>query len=75
MRDATEPSCWVIRTDRRYAETLIGPELEAGVLRQGWGWDLSHDLRAIRKVLDHNPESLDDGQWEAWSHNRRLLPR
>lgn len=74
MSEDTEPRCWVVRTDRRYCQDLIGPELEEGVLRQGWGWDASQDLRVIRAAIDANPADVDDDQWEAWSHNRRLLP-
>lgn len=74
MKPSIRPRCWVVRTDRRVAEALIGPELERGVLRQGWGWDSSQDLRVIRAALDAGPNELDDDQWESWSHNRRLLP-
>jgi hypothetical protein len=57
------------------AEELIAPELEHGVLRQGWGWDPYQDLRVIRTALEQTGgDDLDDEQWKAWSHNRRLLP-
>jgi hypothetical protein len=39
-------NCWAFRVDRRYV-TDLDAELQAGWLRQGWGWDVKQDLRAM----------------------------
>jgi hypothetical protein len=67
------PRCWAIRTDRSHRDDLIVPALRNGVLRQGWGYDDSQDLRRIRARLDAG-RCLDPAEREAWSRNRRLLP-
>lgn len=68
-----EVRCWVVRTDAAVREDLIVPELRRGVLRQGWGYSPSQDLRRIRGRLAAGT-ALDDEERAAWSHNRRLLP-
>lgn len=72
MNDATR-RCWVVRTDRTVVTDLIAPELERGVLRQGWGWDRSQDLRVVRAALDHARGQVSDAQRSAWTHAWRLL--
>jgi hypothetical protein len=44
--DAGTQNCWAFRIDRRYVADL-DTELQAGQLRQGWGWDAKQDLRAM----------------------------
>jgi hypothetical protein len=44
--DTATQNCWAFRVDRRYVADL-DEELQAGQLRQGWGWDAKQDLRAM----------------------------
>lgn len=64
------PRYLVVRTDRRHA-TFIARELEAGRLRQGWGYLPEQDLRAIRVKMSARAP-LTDAASAAW-RNRRLL--
>ena len=60
----------VVRTDKRKKE-FIRRELEAGRLRQGWGWKPEHDLRALgaRMASGAKPTEEEVAVWR----NRRLL--
>ncbi len=60
----------VVRTDRSKKD-LILRELEAGRLRQGWGWKPEHDLRLLRQKLLRGVK-LSDEEASVW-RNRRLL--
>lgn len=64
------PRYFVVRTDKRRA-AFIRKELEAGRLRQGWGWQPEQDIRLIRRKLDEGG-SLTAEETAAW-RNRRLL--
>jgi hypothetical protein len=44
--DPSPSNCWAFRVDRRYVADLDA-ELKVGRLRQGWGWDVKQDLRAM----------------------------
>jgi hypothetical protein len=70
---ADKARAWAIRTDRAHREDLILPEVRSGVLRQGWGYDRSQNLRRIRGRLNGGVP-LDDVEQDAWARNRRLLP-
>ena len=63
---------WALRTDQQRREFFWG-ELQAGRLRQGWGYrpdlDLEH-LADLRRRGVHLPTYQQD----AWRGNRRLLP-
>lgn len=60
----------VFRTDRDAAES-IWLELQAGRLRQGWGWLDEQDLRLLRKKRLAGQE-LTRNEASAW-RNRRML--
>jgi len=59
-----------IRTDKRRSSFIL-KELEAGRLRQGWGWRPEHDLRALKQRIASG-EKLNDELAAVW-RNRRLL--
>lgn len=63
------PSYAAIRTDKS-STPLILRELEAGRLRQGWGWEDYHDLRLLRAKRQAG-QPLEGDEHEAWL-NRRL---
>ena len=64
------PRYWALRTDpKRRAE--LWDEIQAGRLRQGWGWDPDMDLQVIAERLATG-EPLSDWQRQAWA-NRRML--
>lgn len=56
---------WAIRTDQARAEDLIVPELRAGRLRQGWGWEANQDLRFLRAARSAG-RPLSARQRAAW---------
>jgi hypothetical protein len=60
----------VMRTDKRRRD-FISRELEAGRLRQGWGWKPEHDLRVLREKLSAGAK-LNEEESSVW-RNRRLL--
>lgn len=64
---------WVIRTDRRAARDILGPELREGRLRQGWGYLPEQDLRLVSARLEAGG-TLSGDQAAAWAHAWRLLP-
>jgi len=50
--------CWVVRTDKANRSLLLS-ELNAGRLRQGWGYDPSQDLRLIQAKTSQGAKSSD----------------
>jgi hypothetical protein len=62
-----------MRTDTRNNTDYIWRELEAGRLRQGWGYRPDQDLYDIGRVRAEGGR-LNDHQKVTWRGNRRLLP-
>jgi hypothetical protein len=65
---------WAIRTDRDN-KPLLFSELREGRLRQGWGYDLSQDLRLIQGEIVQGGnwwERLSETQKEVLPHLRML---
>lgn len=63
---------WFVRTAKKWAD-LLTAELEAGRLRQGWGYLPEQDLRMISAARERG-EPLSSDQQLCWRGNRRLLP-
>ena len=63
------PRFWFQRTSRKFVK-MLSEELEAGRLRQGWGYLPEQDLRTIRAAK----KPLSDHQKACWRGNRRMLP-
>jgi hypothetical protein len=61
---------WMMRTDRTNA-TWLWSEVEAGRLRQGWGYQPKQDLALMRDRADRG-EAFDGDDDLAWD-NRRML--
>jgi hypothetical protein len=59
-----------VRTDREHQKFLMS-ELEAGRLRQGWGYDGCQDLRKLVKKVEAD-KTLNEDEEDSW-RNRRLL--
>lgn len=73
QREGPQPGatrCWAVRTDQNRRGDLWA-ELQAGRLRQGWGWDPEMDLEVIAERVAAR-EPLTEWQRQAWE-NRRLL--
>ena len=70
LTDNSKPRYWMMRTDRTEAGELTR-ELDAGRLRQGWGWE-GADLRSLRAAIE-NGEQLDSVEADVLRRNRRLL--
>ena len=79
MEDAAQglSRAWAMRTSRdgdahrRY----VREELDAGVLRQGWGYVPQQDLRQVRAIVDDRARgwtSLSEDQRWAWGHWKML---
>ena len=64
------PRYWALRTDRR---AFFWRELQAGRLRQGWGYRPELDLENL-ELLRRRGVKLRKYQQDAWRGNRRLLP-
>jgi hypothetical protein len=62
---------WVIRTDKAKTD-YIWSELEAGRLRQGWGYRTDQDLNILKALRDQG-EPMSADQQASWRGNRRLL--
>ncbi len=62
---------WVIRTDKAKTD-YVWSELEAGRLRQGWGYSKDQDLNLLRSLRDRG-EPMSSDQQASWRGNRRLL--
>lgn len=63
---------WALRTDQARRD-FIWAELQAGRLRQGWGYRDDLDLEHLAQ-LRRNGVKLPKYQQDAWRGNRRLLP-
>jgi hypothetical protein len=66
------PRYWALRTDQA-RRAFIWRELQAGRLRQGWGYRPELDLENLAQ-LRHRGVKLAKYQQDAWRGNRRLLP-
>ena len=64
--------CWALRTDQQ-RRTFFWSELQAGRLRQGWGYRPDLDLAHLAD-LRRRGVRLPKYQQDAWRGNRRLLP-
>lgn len=63
---------WALRTDQNRRSFFWG-ELQAGRLRQGWGYRPEQNLERLAEARGRGG-SLPDYQRDAWRGNRRLLP-
>jgi hypothetical protein len=63
---------WALRTDQARRDFIWG-ELQAGRLRQGWGYLPDLDLEHLAE-LKRRGVRLPKYQQDAWRGNRRLLP-
>lgn len=63
---------WALRTDQA-RRAFFWSELQAGRLRQGWGYRPDLDLEHLAD-LRHRGVKLPKYQQDAWRGNRRLLP-
>lgn len=63
----------MMRVDHREARDFLWGELQAGRLRQGWGYQQDQDLTVIagRK---REGTALSPAQQDTWRGNRRMLP-
>jgi len=68
----TNARCWGMRVDHWETSNLLWSELEAGRLRQGWGYQADQDVRLLSKLRAEG-KSLNDDQKSSWRGNRRLL--
>lgn len=66
------PRYWALRTDQARRD-FIWRELQAGRLRQGWGYSPDLDLEHLA-ALKRRGVRLPKYQRDAWRGNRRLLP-
>lgn len=58
---------WVVRTDPGSRESVILPSLEAGLLRQGWGYQEDQDLNVIGPiVMSQGRGALNADQKATW---------
>lgn len=64
---------WAIRTDTRHNTPYLWRELQAGRLRQGWGYRADQELDAIARIRAAGGR-LNEHQRATWRGNRRLLP-
>ncbi|MDP8904018.1 MAG: hypothetical protein M3N29_01655 [Chloroflexota bacterium] len=64
---------WAMRTDTRHNTDWLWRELQAGRLRQGWGYRPDQDLYGIGRIRAAGGR-LNDHQKITWRGNRRLLP-
>lgn len=63
---------WALRTDQS-RRSFIWSELQAGRLRQGWGYRPDMDLEHLAEIRRRGG-TLTGHQQDAWRGNRRLLP-
>lgn len=63
---------WAIRTDQS-RRAFIWSEVQAGRLRQGWGYRPDMDLETLAGIRRLGGR-LEKHQQDAWRGNRRLLP-
>jgi hypothetical protein len=64
---------WAMRTDVN-ARDRLWPEIQAGRLRQGWGWDPEMDLELISDLVTEG-KPLTEWQQQAWANRRMLTSR
>jgi hypothetical protein len=64
---------WAMRTDPN-ARDRLWSEIQAGCLRQGWGWAPEMDLELIADLVAEG-KPLTDWQQQAWSNRRMLTSR
>lgn len=63
---------WALRTDQS-RRSFIWSELQAGRLRQGWGYRPDLNLEILADIRRRGGKLAKDQQ-DAWRGNRRLLP-
>lgn len=67
--------CWVIPTDPSSIDAVILPSLEAGELRQGWGYQDDQNLEVIGPLVrDRGRDGLTDPQKATWRRVQRFWP-
>lgn len=72
----TMPRYWVIRTDVNHVDDVIVPSLQAGELRQGWGWREDQDLDVIGPIVSERGRGpLNDSQKATWRRVQRFWPQ
>lgn len=64
---------WALRTDVN-ARDRLWPEIQAGRLRQGWGWAPEMDLELISDLVAAG-KPLTEWQEQAWANRRMLTSR
>lgn len=64
---------WAMRTDVN-ARDRLWPEILAGRLRQGWGWDPEMDLELVADLVSAG-RPLTAWQQDAWANRRMLTTR
>ena len=71
------PFYWMMRTSRegQNIRTWLLEQLEAGSLRQGWGWDDTHDLRLLKPIMADKTLSKDERNRlkPHWIYNQKML--
>lgn len=71
--DEPPRAMWAVRTARAFPR-LLSDEVDAGRLRQGWGWTNEQDLRVVGAVRDtEGYGALTTAQRVTWRGNQRLL--
>lgn len=67
------PRYWMMRVDHWNAGALLWTELQAGRLRQGWGYRADQDL-VVLETKKKSGVALTEHQTRTWRGNRRMLP-
>ncbi len=64
-------NCWAMRTSRdsEKKRRFVLDQLRAGLLRQGWGWDESQDLRRLEELWARD-DALSEDQKQSGRHYR-----
>ena len=69
----TMPRYWVVRTNVNVVSEVIVPSLDAGELRQGWGYRDDQDLNVIGPIVnDEGRSALHDDQKATWRRVQRF---
>jgi len=67
---------WVVRTDVSVVDDVIVPALDAGELRQGWGYREDQNLARIAATIDgRGRRGLNDHQKATWRRVQRFWPQ
>jgi len=67
------PRYWVVRTNVNVVSEVIVPSLDAGELRQGWGYRDDQDLNVIGPIINAEGRSaLNDDQKATWRRVQRF---